>query len=114
MLNSEQWCNSRSQEKFKQRSLLLTDPGERTSKLQRPHGEINAECRQSQNLGHIPLLGTGGRVLWVFQAKAGLVNSKQKSKSYVESHLRRIEAGGPGRQRRLLMTKSIAEVISQT
>lgn len=53
-------------------------------------------------------------MLWVFQAKAGLVNSKQKSKSYVESHLRRIEAGDPGRQRRLLMTKSIAEVISRT
>ena len=57
---------------------------------------------------------TWGTYLWVFQAKAGLVNSKQKSKSYVESHLRRIEAGDPGRQRRLLMTKSIAEVISRT
>lgn len=32
MLNSEQWRNSRPQEKLKQRSLLLTGPGERTSK----------------------------------------------------------------------------------
>ena len=59
--------------------------------LQGPHGEIKAECRQRQNLGHMPLLGSVGGVLWDSQAKAGLVNSKQKSRvlvSYMGSHLR--------------------------
>ena len=40
-------------------------------------GQVQAESEQ-QNLGHFPLLGFAGGMLWGCWGKPGLVNSKQK------------------------------------
>ena len=48
--------------------------------LQGPHKEVKGGCRQRewQDLGHMPLLWSMGRVFWGSWAKTGLVNSKPK------------------------------------
>lgn len=40
--------------------------------------------REQQDLGHMPLLGSEGGVLWSSWAKAGLANSKQKEQVFGE------------------------------
>ena len=48
--------------------------------LEGPHQEVKAEGRRraGQDLGHMPLLGSTGGVLWDCQAKSGLVNSNRE------------------------------------
>ena len=48
--------------------------------LKGPHGEVKAECRQRQDLGHMPLLVSVGGVPWGSWAGAGLANSNQRSR----------------------------------
>ena len=44
------------------------------------HGEVKAGTqREREDLGHRPLLGSVGGVLWASLTKARLVNSDQKS-----------------------------------
>ena len=59
--------NKRLQRKVRLRSSLLT-------------GEVKAGCRQraKQELGHVPLSGSVGGVLWGFWTKAELISSAQK------------------------------------
>lgn len=38
-----------------------------------------------RGLGYMPLLGTLGKVLWGFQSRAAMVNSKQKREDLVNS-----------------------------
>ena len=46
--------------------------------LKGPRREVKAECRQRQDLGRVPFLGSVGGVLWSSWAKAGLTNSNPK------------------------------------
>lgn len=48
--------------------------------------EVKAEYRQRQDLGHMPLSGSLGGVLWGSQARAGLVNSSQKSEIFISPY----------------------------
>lgn len=78
-----------------------------------PCGEVRSGYRQRerQDQGHMPLLGSEGRVLWGSQAKVRLVNSNLKSwvllnptVVFSKGHIRRTVSG---RQWRLLVTKAV-------
>lgn len=53
--------------------------------LKGPHrgvqGRVQAE-RAGKDLGHMPLLGSAGRVLWGSQAKVRLDNTNQKEQGF--------------------------------
>ena len=82
---TEPQFNNRPQEKLKWRSLLLTGPGGSTRHTSRgPMGRSRRRAdRDRQDLGHVPLLGSMGRVLWSSWTEARLVHSKQKNRVLV-------------------------------
>ena len=78
-----------------------------------PHGEVKSGYRQRerQDQGHMPLLGSEGRVFWGSQAKVRLVNSNLRSGVllnptvvFSKGHVRHT---GSGRRWRLLVTKAV-------
>lgn len=73
--------------------------------------------RETQDLGYMPLLGSMGGMLWSSWAKAGSVNSNQKSRVFVsptgvlsKGHIRHT---GPGRGE-TVDHKAVGKVISGT
>lgn len=49
------------------------------------HPGKSRQNAERQDLGHMPLLGSAGRVLWGSGAMTGLVNSNQKSRGLISS-----------------------------
>lgn len=96
MWDGEPWFNKRTQgieiekvlEEVHSRSQRATWGGQ---------GRMKAETEQ--DLDHVLLLGSVGRVLWGSQAKAELVNSNHKKQGFVSSETVLSKEGmgeGPG------------------
>lgn len=72
--------------------------------------------RVQTDLGHMPLLGSVGRVLWGSQAKTRLVNSNWKRRTLVTSvvgfYLRGTQWKGPGRQGELFIPGTFGKIRS--
>lgn len=54
--------------------------------LKGPHGKVKAGCRQRQNVGHMPLLGSMSGVHWGSWGKVRLVYRNQKSRGFRKPH----------------------------
>lgn len=78
MQDGEPWFNKRKQEIEIEK--VMEEVCGRSQKAWGGQGRMQVETEQ--DLDHMPLLRSRGKVLWGSQAKARLVNSNQKQQSF--------------------------------